>query len=98
MPVVSRRHVLTTLAASIAAPALLPAKGCAKRLPIACSRLGCRGWPGKKVLAEAARLGYAGIELRGIEGDTDLPKRPERVGDALKQTRRDLDALGIVVS
>src|SRR5262245_18832765 len=98
MPVVSRRHVLTTLAASFAAPALLRAKGSAKRLPIAFSTLGCPGWPWKKVLAEADRLGYAGIELRGIEGDMDLTKRPELAGDGLKQTRRDLDALGIVVS
>jgi sugar phosphate isomerase/epimerase len=97
MSFVSRRHVLGTLAAGLGAPALLRAKG-RKRLPIAFSTLGCPGWPWKKVLAEADRLGYAGIELRGIEGDMDLTKRPELAGDALKQARRDLDALGIVVS
>jgi sugar phosphate isomerase/epimerase len=97
MSIVSRRQVLGTLAASIAAPALLRARG-RRRLPIAFSTLGCPGWPWKKVLAEADRLGYAGIELRGIEGDMDLTKRPELVGDGLKQTRRDLDALGLVIT
>jgi sugar phosphate isomerase/epimerase len=98
MSIVSRRQVLGTLAASLAAPALLRAKGRGRRLPIAFSTLGCPGWPWKKVLAEADRLGYAGIELRGIEGDMDLPKRPELTGDGLKQTRRDLDALGLVIT
>ena len=98
MAAVSRRHVLGTLAAGLGAPALLRAKGRAKRLPIAFSTLGCPGWSWKTVLAQADRMGFAGIELRGIEGDMDLTKRPELLGDGLKQTRRDLDALGIVIT
>src|SRR5688572_16511910 len=98
MSIVSRRHVLGALAASLAAPALLRAKGRGRRLPIAFSTLGCPGWPWKKVLAEAVRLGYSGIELRGIEGDMDLTKRTELTGEGLKQTRRDLDALGLVIT
>ena len=97
MPPVSRRSVLCTLGAGLAAPALLRAKG-RKRLPIAFSTLGCPGWKWKTVLEQADRLGYAAIELRGIEGEMDLTKRPELVGDGLKQTRRDLEALGIVIS
>jgi len=97
MPPVSRRAVLCTLGAGLAAPALLRAKG-RKRLPIAFSTLGCPGWKWKTVLDQADRLGYAAIELRGIEGEMDLTKRPELVGDGLKQTRRDLEALGIVIS
>ena len=97
MPPVSRRRVLGTLGASLAAPALLRAKG-GKRLPIAFSTLGCPAWNWKTVLDQADRLGYAAIELRGIEGEMDLTKRPELVGDGLKQTRRDLEALGIVIS
>jgi len=97
MPPVSRRTVLCTLGAGLAAPALLRAKG-GKRLPIAFSTLGCPAWNWKTVLDQADRLGYAAIELRGIEGEMDLTKRPELVGDGLKQTRRDLEALGIVIS
>ena len=98
MSIVSRRQALATLAASLAAPALLRAKSRARRLPLAFSTLGCPGWPWKKVLAEADRMGYAGIELRGIEGDMDLTKRPELSGDGLKQARRDLRALGLVIT
>ncbi len=97
MPPISRRRVLGTLGASLAAPALLRAKG-RKRLPIAFSTLGCPGWKWKTVLEQADRLGYAAIELRGIEGEMDLTKRPELVGDGLRQTRHDLEALGIVIS
>ena len=98
MSAISRREVLGTLAASLAAPALLRAKGRGRRLPIAFSTLGCPGWTWPTVLEQADRLGYAGIELRGIQGDMDLTKRPGLTGDALKQTRRDLEARGIVVT
>ena len=98
MSAISRRQVLGTLAASLAAPALLRAKGRGRRLPIAFSTLGCPGWTWPTVLDQADRLGYAGIELRGIQGDMDLTKRPELTGDGLKQTRRDLEARGIVVT
>jgi len=98
MSAISRREVLGTLAASLAAPALLRAKGRGRRLPIAFSTLGCPGWTWPTVLDQADRLGYAGIELRGIQGDMDLTKRPELTGDGLKRTRRDLEARGIVVT
>src|SRR2546422_6234230 len=99
MPAISRREVLGTLAAGLAAPALLrAAKGRGRRLPIAFSTLGCPGWTWPTVLEQADRLGYAGIELRGIQGDMDLTKRPELTGDGLKQTRRDLEARGLVVT
>jgi sugar phosphate isomerase/epimerase len=99
MSAISRREALGTLAASLAAPALLrAAKGRGRRLPIAFSTLGCPGWTWPTVLDQADRMGYAGIELRGIQGDMDLPKRPELTGDALKQTRRDLEARGLVVT
>src|SRR5206468_1263858 len=84
--------------ASLAAPALLRAKGRGRRLPIAFSTLGRPGWTWPTVLDQADRLGYAGIELRGIQGDMDLTKRPELTGDGLKRTRRDLEARGIVVT
>jgi sugar phosphate isomerase/epimerase len=98
MPPVSRRRALVTLGAGLAAPAVLRAQGRAKRLPIAFSTLGCPAWKWKTVLEQADRLGYAGIELRGIEGDMELPKRPELVGDRLLESRRDLEALGLVVT
>jgi len=98
MPPISRRAVLGTLGAGFAAPALLRAQGRAQRLPLAFSTLGCPAWGWKTVLENADRFGYTGIELRGILGDMDLPKRPELVGDGLKRSRRDLEALGLVVT
>jgi len=98
MSALSRRRLLGTLAAGLGAPALLRAAGRKRRLPIAFSTLGCPGWPWKKVLAEADRMGYAGVELRGIEGDMDLPKRPELTGSALARSRNDLKSRGLVVT
>ena len=99
MAAISRRKVLGTLTASLAAPALLrAAKGRGRRLPIAFSTLGCPGWTWPTVLEQADRLGYAGIELRGIQGDMDLPKRPELTGEALNQARRDVQSRGLVIT
>ena len=96
-----RRAFLRTLgtgAALAAFPAVLRGKAGAKRLPIAFSTLGCPAWSWKKILSEADRLGYGGIELRGIEGEMDLTKRPELQGERLRETRQDLAALGIVIT
>jgi sugar phosphate isomerase/epimerase len=99
MSAISRRRILGTLAASLGAPALLRAgKGSRRRLPIAFSTLGCPGWTWLTVLDQADRLGYSGIELRGIQGDMDLPKRPELTGAALAQSRRDVQSRGLVIS
>ena len=47
------------------------------RLPIGFSTLGCPEWPLATILDVASREGYAAIELRGLQGEMDLPKRPE---------------------
>jgi sugar phosphate isomerase/epimerase len=68
------------------------------RLPLAFSTLGCPAWEWPKVLDEADRMGYAAIELRGIQGDMDLPKRPELQGPALKANLDRLAAKGLRIS
>jgi sugar phosphate isomerase/epimerase len=98
MTTVARRSFLTTLGAGFAAPAILRAQSRSKRYPIAFSTLGCPAWSWKTILENADRLGYGGIEIRGIAGEMDLPKVPEFQGARLAETRRDLAALGIVVS
>jgi sugar phosphate isomerase/epimerase len=97
MPV-ARRAFLATLGASLAAPAILRAQGRPKRYPIAFSTLGCPAWSWKTILENAERDGYAGIELRGIEGEMDLTRRPELLGERLAATKADLAALGIVIT
>ena len=93
-----RRAFLATVGASLAAPAILRARARTKRYPIAFSTLGCPAWSFKSILEQADRLGYAAIELRGVAGEMDLPKVPELSGSRLAETRKDLAALGLVVS
>jgi sugar phosphate isomerase/epimerase len=92
-----RRVFLTTLAAGLAAPALLRARP-ARRYPIAFSTLGCPAWSWKTILDQADRLGYAALELRGVMGEMDLTKVPELSGSRLADTRKDLAALGLVIA
>jgi len=93
-----RRAFMATLGATLGAPAILRARTRSKRHPIAFSTLGCPAWSFRTILDQADRLGYAAIELRGVAGEMDLPKVPELLGSRLAETRRDLAALGLVVS
>lgn len=93
-----RRSFLSTVGASLAAPAILRAQGTKKRYPIAFSTLGCPAWSWQTILDTADKLGYAAIELRGVAGEMDLTKVPELTGTRLAGTKKDLAALGIVVS
>ncbi len=67
------------------------------RLPISFSTLGCPTWPWRTILDVAAREGYAAIELRGLEGELDLPRRPEFSPTALRTTLADMGALDLRV-
>ena len=88
----------TALAALMTAPALLRAQPRGERLPISFSTLGCPKWPWKRVLEQASEMGYAAIELRGIEMKMDLPTLPEFSGGGLSQSVKDLDALSLKIS
>jgi sugar phosphate isomerase/epimerase len=96
MRTVTRREFVAALVAS--GPAVIGARGRAARLPIAFSTLGCPKWPWSRVLEQAAALGYAGIELRGIEGEMDLTKRPEFQGTRLAASVKDLAALDLRIT
>jgi sugar phosphate isomerase/epimerase len=92
----SRRTFLAGLAA-LGAIRRSEASG-TSRLPIAFSTLGCPSWSLAKVLEEGERLGYAAVELRGIEGDMNLTERPELKGAALLETKRRFADRGLVIS
>jgi sugar phosphate isomerase/epimerase len=68
------------------------------RYPIGFSTLGCPKWPWPKVLEQAAAMGYSSLEIRGIEGDMDLPKRPEFAARRLTDVRKDLAARDLVIT
>jgi sugar phosphate isomerase/epimerase len=93
-----RRQFLLTLGAGLGAPALLRARGSKPRLPLSFSTLGCPEWTWKTILAQADELGYGGIEIRGLEGEMDLPKWPGFQGSRLQESKQDLAALGLVVT
>src|SRR5262245_24578656 len=95
---ITRRTFVNSLAGAIAAPAIIKASYQAKRLPIGFSTLGCPNWEWKKILDQAAQHGFAAIELRGLLGEMDLSKSPQFTGDKLKESLKDLDALGLKIS
>ena len=88
----------TILAALMTAPAILRAQPRSERLPISFSTLGCPKWPWKRVLEQASDMGFAAIELRGIEMKMDLTALPEFTGAGLSQSIKDLDALNLRIS
>jgi sugar phosphate isomerase/epimerase len=98
---ITRRSFLVTVGATVGAgvcaPAILRGRGPAQRYRIAFSTLGCPAWNWKTILETADRLGYAGIELRGVAGEMDLPKVPEFLGTRLAETKKDLAALGLSI-
>jgi sugar phosphate isomerase/epimerase len=95
---VSRRDFLGGIAATAAAPGIVRAFQKKPRYPLAFSTLGCPKWPWTRVLEQAAALGYVAIELRGIEGEMDLTKRPEFADGRIAQTMKDLEALDLKIS
>ena len=98
MPSITRRSFLHGVAAAAAAPAIVKAFQKPPRFPLAFSTLGCPKWPWTRVLEQASALGYAAIEIRGIEGQMDLTKRPEFIGTRIDQTMKDLQALDLKIS
>ncbi|QQS45874.1 MAG: sugar phosphate isomerase/epimerase [Acidobacteriota bacterium] len=99
MKKISRREFARQAALSaVAAPALIQSMKRPAAMPIAFSTLGCPGWEWRKILDEASQLGYAALELRGIRSEMDLPKSPQFTGEKLKESLKDLEALGLKVS
>jgi sugar phosphate isomerase/epimerase len=86
---ITRRQFSKNLSFAVAATAL-PASGAAERLPIAFSTLACPAWQWSKVLDYAASHNFAAIELRGLEGNLDLPSHAVFAPSRIAQTRREI--------
>jgi sugar phosphate isomerase/epimerase len=95
---ITRRKFINLGAAAIAAPAIIKTGRTAARAPIAFSTLGCPAWEWKTILDQAARNGFAAFEMRGLAGEMDLPKSPQFIGAKLKESLKDLEALGLKIS
>jgi sugar phosphate isomerase/epimerase len=64
----------------------------ARQLPIAFSTLGCPAWNLPKILDFAAANGFAAIELRGLQGNLDLPSHPAFALEHIEETKRAIAA------
>jgi sugar phosphate isomerase/epimerase len=85
----SRREFAKSLSGAVMATAFVPAEKPA-RLPIAFSTLGCPAWDLQKILSFAELHGFAAIELRGLQGNLDLPSHPAFAADRIAQTKREI--------
>lgn len=61
------------------------------------STLGCPAWDFPKVIQQAKENQYAGIEIRGIKGDLDLPSNPIFSPSNIASTRRMVDDAGLKI-
>ena len=90
----SRRAFLKGLSMAVLAPRLVPkvfpAQTRKVRLPIAFSTLGCPTWEWKRILDFASEHGFAAVELRGLEGNLDLPSHPIFAQERIEQTKHEI--------
>ena len=67
-------------------------------MKIAFSTLGCPNWTWQRILTEAQRMGYNGIELRFIADQRDLLQTPELQKPVLPATKQQLKEANLEVS
>ena len=94
---VSRRGFAKACVAAAAAGFALTSARAAKQYPLSFSTLGCPAWDWKTILEQAKKMGYTGIELRGIQKQMELPTLPQFAGTAWKQSLKDLQALDLKI-
>ena len=89
----SRRQFLKTLSAVALSQAVLsPLLGKTEksRIPIAFSTLGCPAWDWPRILEFAHQHGFSAIELRGLQGNLDLPSHAIFAADRIEQTKKEI--------
>src|SRR5215470_733434 len=90
----TRRQFVQTLTAAAISQAFIPAL-CAKggsRIPLAFSTLGCPAWDWKRILEFARSHDFAAVELRGLQGNMDLPANPIFAPDRIAQTKKEIQS------
>jgi sugar phosphate isomerase/epimerase len=93
----TRRCFVKGLSLAVAAAAL-PLRGADKRLPIAFSTLACPQWEWMKILDYAEAHGFAAVELRGLQGNLDLPSHRVFDRSQIAQTKREIAAHGLRIA
>jgi sugar phosphate isomerase/epimerase len=93
-----RRAFVQGLSCAVAAAALGRRASAAAPLPLAFSTLGCPTWPLPRILSFAQENGFAAVELRGLEGNLDLPSHPAFAAASLPETKRAIAAHGLRIA
>ena len=93
----TRREFVKTAAAAMLLPSIWK-EPTEARLPLAFSTLGCPKWEWKKILDFAAQHRFSGIELRGLEGNLDLPSHPVFAPDRIEQSKREIRASNLTIA
>jgi sugar phosphate isomerase/epimerase len=94
---ITRRNFVKSLSLAALAPPFILGQP-AKRLPIAFSTLACPAWDWMKILDFAAAHGFAAVELRGLQGNLDLPSHPVFAASQIAQTKREILAHGLRIA
>jgi sugar phosphate isomerase/epimerase len=93
----SRREFLQMMSSAVLMPLILK-EAKENRLPLAFSTLGCPKWEWKKILDFASQHGFSAIELRGLEGNLDLPSHPVFAADRIEQSKREIRAAKLEIA
>jgi sugar phosphate isomerase/epimerase len=94
----TRRQFIQCSTMTAAAVPLFGAVTKNEALPIGFSTLGCPAWDWRKILDFAQQNGFASVELRGIQGNMDLPSRPEFALEHIDQSKKEVSARGLRIS
>jgi sugar phosphate isomerase/epimerase len=60
------------------------------RIPISFSTLGCPAWDWPRILEFAHQHGFSAVELRGLQGNMDLPSHTIFAADHIEQTKKEI--------
>jgi sugar phosphate isomerase/epimerase len=88
----TRRQFIETASAVVLSQIALPQlwAGQKTRIPIAFSTLGCPAWDWPRILQFAHMHGFSAIELRGLQGNMDLPSHPIFASARMAQTKKEI--------
>lgn len=61
------------------------------------STLSCPDWTWERIVSEAQRIGFSGLEVRGLEGEMYLPRVQPFLPENIDATRAHLAELGLTI-
>ena len=88
----TRRQFMQTLSVAALSQLAVPHlwAGEKSRIPIAFSTLGCPAWDWARILQFAHLNGFSAIELRGLQGNMDLPSNAIFAPARIEQTKKEI--------